>query len=645
MRKFRHILCLYLFVAVIMGAVVITCDSDSFAPLIYSENETEITVMENDNIKDIVTDYFEGEENSLSENQNFVNDEAFEDILTEDYTESENEMSEASESETSKDAQDALPEDDFSEENVTEGVSDKVDFKEISYHNSYIPGGKYENVSELYFLSDTVDRLATESSVNVYTFSVTSRSVFSFDFIHNAPQTVEGWKISLYGEYYPDGDEKNKAYRLIGELNTTVFTVDSFPETGLPAGEYRLVVTKGNAYDENQYKITALLEQTSSYEMECNDNIYRYTEIYNGMAIKGSASYFPDSQDDDYYLFRMYTDGFAELKFEHAAVKDKPTVCWQVMICSEDGNCVYSVNSLFAETTNKSGRIGLDKGNYYILVRNRVYTDMTYILTMGRAEDGDYENEKNDTPETADSITFGSSISGIVASQINGFDKDYFTFDVENDGYCEIEFSHEPIVDTDGKNGWNIVLIDKIGNIIYEGISAWEDDVVVSSAIGLDKGTYYIRIDSANLYNNSEKYYLTVNFTEDSLWETESNNSFETADKLFSGTPVYGILVERESDYDYDYFVIDIEETSDVTISFSHEKRSGHKEIFNFIVYDSDENALACYSPTGNGTTRIKSYSDDETVTATYMSLAPGRYYVRVSAGIFFDNIRYSLKY
>lgn len=630
MHNFRRILCLYLTVAVILGAAVVSFDAKGFA-LFGISDEALVQDAQEVNTSE--------EQIQISETVAYVNVTESEAQTGSDEQISPESLTEAFViEETSEEKTEAFA------ESVTEEISSidtVIPETEIKYHDSYTPGSSAEKVSPLYFLSETVDSLTSVDSINTYTFSVTKRAVFRYSVTHDAPQTVEGWTFSLYCEYYINGDGGEKAYRLIDILNTSSLTVDSSPELGLAPGEYRLVVTKGQAYDSKQYKIEATLKETSEYEVECNDNIYRYTEIYSDVTVNGSASYLPDRQDEDYFLFRMYNDGFIDIKFQHPTVKDKVSVCWQVLFFAEDGTVIYSVNSLFTDDSNSSGKIGLVKGNYYVLVRNRVYTDITYSLTLSRTDNTDYENEKNDSFETSDDIAFGSPVTGTIASQINGLDRDYFKFTVEKNGYCTIDFSHEPISDSDDKNGWNIVLLNESSEVLYKGISAWADDVTVSSPIGLEKGTYYILIDSENLYLNSEKYYLTVDFTAVSDWETESNNSFEKADKLYENTPVWGLLADRETDYDFDYYVIEITENTDITVSFSHEVLSYSKEIFNFTLYDYNKKAVKNES----GDSVIKSCSDNATVSSVYKGLVPGKYYVKVSAGIFFDSIKYSLSY
>ncbi len=512
---------------------------------------------------------------------------------------------------------------------------------EIPESLTYVPGSKNETVTGLNFFTDTYGMLEAADSINAYTFTLDSSGVFRYTFNHPSTDDGSGWKVGLYQEYLVNGSGEEKALRLINELVTANDSSDSSPEIGLIKGNYRLVVTSNGKHSEEVYRISVSHSTTVKYETECNDNIMRYNEISAGVPMKGSASRFPDRQDSDWYMFRMYSDGYIELDFAHPEVKDLVSVCWQVIFYSEDMTEIFSVNSTFTEAEFSSGRIGLHAGNYYIAVINRVYTDITYTLTLSRTGIEGFENERNDTFETADKMYENSTVTGTVASQINGLDRDYFTFTLSEKGALILEFAHNPISDADDKPGWNFRLTDKNGKVIYAGVSAWADDVSASTAIGLPEGTYYIIVDSEGLYHSAERYYLSTLFTPSEDFETELNDSADTADSLSVGTAISAVLSDRGSDYDYDWFTFTVSENGDISIEFSHEVLSYSREIFAFTLYDENMNAVE----SSDGKTATGVLADKDTVTAEFSSLPEGKYYIRVSTGIFFDTIGYSVKY
>lgn len=644
MNRYKGIICFYLTVAVLMTIALVPFSDKNISLIENNENKLVEDVCGTVLSQDIVNDSSE----TYAESQTLAheNESTTELMYSENTTVSdaaEKQECETNEEVTEEKTEEKTVEAETKPEVLTEGADDKAEetlSPSLFNLSGYAPGSAYENIYDLYFLTSNVGSLSSSEAVNVYTFTLVNRGVFRYSVRHKEMYNLSGWTVTLYGEYYINGVGGEVGYRLLNTLTTSAgATLDRSVEIGLPAGEYRLVVTKGKTYTSENYEIDALIKDTSQYEVECNDNIFRYTEIFSAIPLKGSASAFPDRQDEDYYLFRMYEDGYAELKFEHPSVKDKTSVCWQVILYSEDGKVLYSVNSLFSDTVNKSGIIGLKAGNYYVLIKNRVYLDVNYTLTLSRTDEIGYENEKNDTKATANAIALNSTVTGSVASQINSIDRDYFKFTVEKTGYIALEFAHSPIEDSDDKKGWNYVLTDSKGNIIYYGTSAWGDDVVTSPSIGLGGGTYYICVDSENLYHNSESYYLTVNYIESDDWESECNNSFEKADAILMGTPVFGFLADCGTDFDFDYYTFTLDESADITVTFSHEVLQYSKDIFVFSLYDENKNAVN----DSNGVSSVKVMSDTEKVTVKYNGLAPGKYYIKVATGLYFDQINYSL--
>ncbi len=626
MNKFKSILCLYLTVAVLLSATLTVFGIRLPVDILPDDSPVTQPVTE-----EIPEEHFS--ESGILTEEHATEDFSESKISSESINYVENVISE--ETEVSSEVEETSASEIFEPEYV-----------EPVYLDSYMPDAAKETVSGLNIFSDTVGALASSDSVNVYTFSVETRAMFRYSVIHDEITGVAGWTVCLYQEYLINGSGDDIGYRLINVLNTDASsTRDTSPALGLSGGKYRLVVTKGVAFSELPYKISVELVDGGEYEIECNDNIYRYTEVYNTVPMKGSAAYFTDRQDEDYYMFRMYSDGFVELKFEHPEVKDKTSVCWQVIFFAEDGTKLYSVNSLFTDTLLKSGPIGLDAGNYFVLVKNRVYTDITYSLTLSRTGGLGYENEMNDSPETANDIEFKSTVTGVVSSKINGIDRDYFRLTVPENGLLLMEFAHEPVAEDADKNGWNIKLLSSDGTILYRVISTWGDDVISSSPIGLGQGTYYILIDSESLYLNSDRYYLTVDFNADENRESELNDSPDTADALVKDAPVTGQLAERGTDYDFDYYTFTLDNESDVTVSFSHELLSYSRNIFVFTVFDSQGEAVAFYAEPSEGKTAVDVPSDIDIIEAQYKALPAGKYYIKVATGLFFDKIEYQISY
>ncbi len=521
-------------------------------------------------------------------------------------------------------------------ENITE--AEKIEYIEIEKpgEKAYFPGSGDEIVTPLSICGENKGALEYATAVNTYTFRLEKRGRISYSVAHGENLTA-GWCVTLYEEYYINGDEGDRGYRVINVLNTkSTAGTDRSVEIGLMAGNYRIVVTQGSGHTADEYSLTVDISYGSEYEIECNDNIYRYTEIYSSVSLKGTASYFTDKQDEDYYMFRMFEDGYAELQFSFPVENDKTTVCWQVFFYSEDGKTFYAEDFRFSDGGGTSGPIGLPKGNYFVVVRNRVYTDTTYTLTARRTAESSFEVGDNDTKENANRIDLNSTVSGSLSYIKNSFDKDWFKFVVSENGYCSVEFAHEAISDSDGKEGWNITLMTESEEVLYTDISLWASDIVSSPDIGLGTGTYYIKIDPEDRHHNEKTYFLTVNFTAAENYETEANNSFSSADELIQGSAKTGFIATVGSEHEYDYYTFTLSGGGDVTVTFSHEALSHNKDIFAIVLYDENRKAV------GNP---VKILGNEENVSAQFSALQSGKYYIRVGTGLFSGDISYNISY
>lgn len=503
----------------------------------------------------------------------------------------------------------------------------------------YKPGAPEEEIKDLSELTENKGMLTKDKPVNTYLFTVAERGCFTYSISHLELKNSEGFYVTLYQEYYLNGNDGEKGYRLINTIVSSLGTHERSSALGLIPGNYRLVVSRNIKIPQVEYKLKVTFTEDYSFETECNDNIYRYTEIFSDVPIRGSASNLPGKHDADYYMFRMYSDGYADISFSHQEI-DGIAVLWQISILTEDGRELYSANSASTDGILYSGSIGLPAGNYYISVKNRIYTDIVYKITFSRHDDSFFEKEFNDTIETAQPLDGTMSVSGSLASRLNGIDRDFFTFEVDKSGYMSVEFWHRPLVvapDEGDKPGWNIKIYSGDGNLIYTMVSNWDNDSISTQVTGVEPGRYYISVDGDEAYHSHETYSLYVNIGSTSSWEHEPNGSPETANPITQDVAIWGTIAENSKEYDEDYYAFTLTEPiQDIALIFSHDKLSGHKDIFSFILFNGNNERVG---------EETKSYSDVEDTVVRYNTLPAGKYYIKVSSGVFFDKIRYSLMY
>lgn len=496
----------------------------------------------------------------------------------------------------------------------------------------------YNDSDDDSIFAKSYSRIFTSSS-DSYTYFLTAekRGAIICKLKHDA-LSAGGYKMCLYIKYSPNGDGNGEAWRLINELETTAAAGKyTSAEIGVSAGSYKAVVSCLNQnVPDKEYTASFVFKESSEYECEYNDTVTRYNEITAGQTVKGSASYFSSGKDCDWYMFRVYENSAMSFVFEHEK-KDLTSVCWIISVYDADGNELYSDNSYFSTESLRSGKIGMQKGCYFIKIESRVYNAATYSLKIYKDTDAAYESECNDTRESANAIKADTAVTGELSSRSSGSDTDYYKLTLTESGICRFVFSHEPDADEvknvlNGdlpKNGWRITVTDANSAAIYSCLSSWDSSETKSPEIGLGAGTYYVKIDSTDLYYSKTPYTLNASFESSSSWEQEPNGTFETAngiDSVVNGTISF--------DEDTDCYRFTVTDESKVLITLKHETCvSGENSIFKFGLYDENGKEL-CIK---------ESYGTDKTVSAEAYNLSNGTYCIKVTAGTKYESIKYGL--
>ena len=478
------------------------------------------------------------------------------------------------------------------------------------------------------------DSLSTTVSKKVYTFTADERGAVVYAFNHvAATDTACLWYITLYEEYSPDGTGKTTDYRELNRLSYEYIGRGVQSSTiGILPGNYRLVVECVAGHTADKYDVLIGFTATNDYETEINDSQSRYTHLPLNKTLNGGASlYSDDKKDTDCYLFRITEEGYTVFYFDHEEDSEgmNGATAWRISIEDAEGNEYFYATSEMAKTSINSGIMGLPPGYYYLTVYSHNYSRIAYSVNVSFTKDTAIESETNDTPETADEIEINTEKIGSLTQRGDKSDRDWFTFVMEKDGFVVLDFIHEALVDE--KDGWNITITAEDGRVAYSTISDWNQAVLQSPSIGLDAGRYYISIDSDNLYHNSIVYRLILMSVESTGWETEPNNEIETADIVSIGETVNGTMVEMGTDFDKDYFAIDIATAGKLNVAFGHViTEEAGKEGWIISVVDAEGNVIES----------VTSDWDSKAVTLS-ADVEAGRYYILVETGLYFNTARY----
>ncbi len=231
--------------------------------------------------------------------------------------------------------------------------------------------------------------------------------------------------------------------------------------------------------------------------------------------------------------------------------------------------------------------------------------------------DGASESEDNNSVEKANPISVNTEYSGNISE---GGDKDYYRFQLDEDGVVSFSFSHE-YVDSDYSH-WRLRLYqegktnDELLNRTFTGD---EMQTVTTSSVGLPAGYYIVLISDASK-RSANTYKFTVNYTKSDAWEKERNNSFDKPNAILTNKEYSGSI---ENGTDLDYYRFHLDEDGVVTFSFSHEFVDSDYTHWRIRLFreDNTKNELLNRTFTGD---------EKQTVTTSSVGLPAGYYILLV---------------
>lgn len=295
------------------------------------------------------------------------------------------------------------------------------------------------------------------------------------------------------------------------------------PNIGLAADSYYIAVepaaTLGSAVANGflgscypaDYKMTATWKNKSAWEKESNNAFTAANAIQSGKVCYGSIAF---ESDKDYYKITLKKNGFLQFKlsYKNAGTLESP---YQISVCNKDGNTLYESGSMGMDSLYASGKVGLEKGTYYIVLSagTALYTG-DYQLTATAKAASDWETETNGDMASADALKVGKEKKGTLHNYFS--DLDYYKFTLDKSTYVNISLTHRKINGT-GRS-WYVYLLKETGKRLNyrssDHLYAYAGDAYTETkAIRLEKGTYYIVVRTAtdNTYAVGEEYAVCVN--------------------------------------------------------------------------------------------------------------------------------------
>ncbi len=350
--------------------------------------------------------------------------------------------------------------------------------------------------------------------------------------------------------------------------------------------------------------------------------------------------------DDEYeaYMFEVTKNGVVNISLEHENVADALKAGWKVTlyaVTENKGERAYTevsfFDSLWSDIVSSWGEIGVKPGVYCILVEPGEYVlSKQFDLTLRFTATEHYEKEFNDIKENSDFIVADELIYGSSSQKTKGTDTDYYKLTLFDDGYIDVEFTHDdlslPTV------SWIISLENENGIQICDFPSRLSDTTLTSGNLFLKKGSYYVKIESQTPYGLT--YSLKYTAGESNDGDFEVNDTPEEAIPLSENTVLKGNLSPKTLGLDKDYYKITLQKAGFAEIIFSHADLGDEKPGFNIRLLKEDNDG-SYYEIVK----KISKRNETQTV-IDGIGLDKGDYYILIDGdSLTYTNDGYKIKY
>lgn len=292
-------------------------------------------------------------------------------------------------------------------------------------------------------------------------------------------------------------------------------------------------------------------------------------------------------EDYEAFIFEIEKDGALNVRLDHDDLLDSIKCGYRVTLYKivegeerEYKELTY-FDSFWSDVTSSWGETGVSAGTYLVIVSpgtDVLLGEFTLVTTFTATSA--FEKELNDTKETANTIGVGKALYGSSSQRTEGYDHDWFVFELLQDSCVNLSFAHENL--TFPKAGWNIKILSENDEVVCDFTSKLTDTLIKTGTIGLKAGVYYIKVE--NVSTIASTYSMVLGVDKAVNHEFELNDTPETAIDLPQNIAMGGSLADRLLSLDKDYYRINVTEDGVLDITFSHEALEGDKNGWNIRV-------------------------------------------------------------
>ena len=457
--------------------------------------------------------------------------------------------------------------------------------------------------------TEVTGNLSSDNDVDCYRLDLAEDSLWELSFHHkDISDSNVFWKYSI-------ADSEGTVLKTWESRGNEVNLKSN--KMGFAKGIYYIIV-ESDWYSEVNYTLSVNSTTTGAFETENNDSLENASVLPLNTPCTGNLY---RDEDIDYYQVNLEEDSLLEISFQHRDISDS-NVFWKYSIADSEGTVLKTWESRGSEVNLKTNKMGFAKGTYYIIVEPFWKDSTNYTLTVNSVTTGTFETENNDSLKNASVLPLNTPCTG---NLYRDEDVDYYQVNLEEDSLLEINFQHKD--NSDSNVFWKYSIADSEGTVLKTWESRGSEVNLKTNKMGFAKDTYYIIVESD--WKDDINYTLTVNADTTGTFETEKNDTIETANAISVATDYIGNLYSKN---DVDYYTFTLNNTSDVSIKFQHRDISDSNVFWDCTVINENNTEMIKLSSKGSD---VNNNSDT-------VRLSAGTYYVKVN-GVWNSDANYTL--
>ena len=428
---------------------------------------------------------------------------------------------------------DAMPDSSLTEENEWKNAEQpkEIVLEDPDAENQILPFDKRMKGS----LSDRND-------VDTYIVSMPTDGIFRLAAFHDTDFSSSSclWKI-----YISDmDDQKFQSMTINADRYKT-----ELPGLSLAAGLYKVTVQHDYDYSPEPYYLEAECFCTPDCEKTSNHSLETAQEIELNTWHYGNDSW---AYEQDYYTFTLTEPGFLVLNFEYDTPYGHD---FYADLTNEAHEKIFDRLRFGDRNHKESPRVGLPAGTYTL----KLYADddhTFYRFCPAFTPCANWETERNNDFKTADPIAVNTWIGGSI--HCDG-DWDYYRFELPEPGYIRMSLDCMGPY-SGGGTLYKLELLNGVEQSIYQNSTSTGQHRFDSTALGLDAGSYYVRLHEWN-FEQDLPYQLNIQFVPAGNWEKEHNNEDQYATPIQLDTPITGTYSGEQ-----DLYVLNVDRAQNVYI-------------------------------------------------------------------------------